>query len=257
MKFTFVKRAVFAISKFFCKNSTKILAGLAVSGVIGTGYSSVKAYKKASDELSYKPAQDGMDAFRRCWKYYIPPVLIGTSTIACIIGNTYIGARKAAVLAGLLEVSNSVVDAVGEDALENLGVDSQKVRHAIAQHILDEDNDEPLDTVVPYSAIEQTYAPVFNDFSAKVLFKDPISKEVFYSTQAEVHEAMNCVNTKVIDQCYATLNDFYEFLGRESSSIGDDIGWDTDHMMRISYDPGIHNGVPCIVMNYRPNPIFV
>ena len=257
MNFTFVKKAAFGISKFFCKNSTKILAGLAVSGVVGTGYSAVKAYKACEDELSYKPPMDKMDAIRRCWKYYIPPVLIGTSTIACIIGNTYIGARKAAVLAGLLEVSNTVVDAVGDDVMEELGVDGKKVRHAIAQHILDEDDDGVVDVEIPYSTVEQAYAPIVGDFSAKVLFKDPISKEMFYSTQAEIHEAQNNVNSKIIDECFATLNDFYMFLGRESSSIGDDIGWDTDHMMRISYDPGIFNGVPCIVLNYKPNPIFV
>src|SRR5689334_17749511 len=78
------------------RNSPEILTGLGVAGVVSTAYLTARASFKANTRLWIKfscPDDHGdmqlpsnKDKVMEVWKFYIPPVLSGSATIACIIG---------------------------------------------------------------------------------------------------------------------------------------------------------------------------
>ena len=63
------------------KNAPSILSYTAVGGVALTGWLTDRAAKKSDKD----------EPFKKHWKNYIPPVIAGAGTIACIIGANWDG----------------------------------------------------------------------------------------------------------------------------------------------------------------------
>ena len=56
---------------------------------------------------------------------------------------------------------------------------------------------------------------------------------------------------------YASLNDFYDEIGLEPTSQGDDLGWNLDELMDVSFGAGLtKDDKPCIVLNYSVAPKY-
>ena len=60
------------------------------------------------------------------------------------------------------------------------------------------------------------------------LFYDEFSGRYFESTIEKVQQAEYNINRDLNMQCYALLNDFYEYLGLIPIEGGDDLGWSAD-----------------------------
>jgi len=111
-------------------NTPEIYTALGVSGVVSTAYLAGKAAVKAdrvvtSDErisVTYDRKERFKQEFKLVWKYYIPPVISGAVTIACIVATKKTGSRRttAAVTAYSLterafsEYRDKVVEQIGE-----------------------------------------------------------------------------------------------------------------------------------------------
>ena len=110
-----------------------ILSCLGVVGVIGTTISVAKAAPKASLLLQRKLEEKAepltnLEKIKIAAPIYIPSVIIGASTIACILGSNFLNKRYQASLASayaLLDSSyrdykNKVKELYGEDADEKV-----------------------------------------------------------------------------------------------------------------------------------------
>lgn len=122
------------VSKSFLKrNASTILTCIGAAGVIATSIAAVKATPKAEMLLREAEEEKGdkltlLEMVQTAGPAYIPSLLIGASTIACIFGANVLNTRQQATLMsayGLLETSykeysKKVKELYGEEADNNV-----------------------------------------------------------------------------------------------------------------------------------------
>ena len=210
---------------FLKKNSATILTVAAAAGVITTSILSAKAAIKASRVLAHKEEEKGEkltfeETISAVWTIYIPPVVAGMSTIACVFGANILNKRQQASLASAYalidnsykeykaklkelygeEAHNNVVDAIAAEKCEDVNVYAGGLTSAYTQEI--ESDAEPR------------------------LFYDEYSGRYFETTIEKVLLAEYHLNRNYILRGFARLNEFYEFLGLEPTDDGETVGWD-------------------------------
>lgn len=132
-------------------NKSTILTWLGVAGVIGTGIATAKAAPKAAKLLEEAELEKGselttIEKVKTAGPVYIPAILLGASTIGCILGANVLNQRTQASMASAYalldnsykEYRNKVDDIYGDDA------DSQ-VLEAVANDHRDELDEYPTD----------------------------------------------------------------------------------------------------------------
>ena len=62
----------------------------------------------------------------------------------------------------------------------------------------------------------------------------------------------------MLSEMYISLNEFFDELGLDHSSIGDDLGWNLDSgLIDLDFSSQIaDDGTPCIVVNYQVKPKY-
>ena len=196
---------------FVKHNSPTILTCIGAVGVVGTAVSTGKAVLKASKLLEEAKEEKGEDltlteTLQVAGPTYIPAVLTGVATIACIFGaNTLNKKKQAALLSAYTLLDRSYKDYKEKvDELYGEGSD-RNVRNELAKDKYD-DNDISVD-------------------DDKQLFYDELSERYFESTMEKVLEAEYELNHIIARDCGAFLNEFYELLGIDTVDYGDYMGW--------------------------------
>lgn len=198
------------IKKFLHKHSSTVLSVIAVGGVVATGVLAAKATPKAIAVLEKAREEKGeeltkFEVVKTAAPAYIPAVVIGVSTIACILGANVLNKRHQAALMSAYamldstykEYRNKVVELHGEEAEEQL-------RHEIATG--------KYKAVIPVSP-------------EKELFFDYFSMQYFESTEKDVLIAEGRFTRNYLESGYASLNDLYDTLGIPRVDYGYELGW--------------------------------
>lgn len=210
-------------SKLFVKrNGSTILTCAGGAGVVATAVLAVKATPKAMMLLEHAKEEKGEDltkfeVIKAAAPAYIPTVLIGVSTIACIFGaNTLNKYQQGSLMSAYAlldssykEYKSKVVDLYGEDA-------DSRVREEIAKDKYAGDGITP-----------------DND---KVLFYDEFSGRYFQSTTVNVLKAEYEVNKKLSTWGGVYLNEFYELVGLPTTDYGDHLGWSAAGMYEMYWE---------------------
>lgn len=195
---------------FISRNAPTILSCLGSAGVLATAILAVKATPKAIRlvEKAKEEKLTKLETVRVVGPVYIPAILTGMSTIACIFGANVLSKRKQASLMSayaLLENSykeyrRKVVELYGEDADDRVKQEIAKAKY---------DGTDISDT-------------------GDRLFYDSFSDRYFESTIEIVQSAEYRINLDMSRRGYATVNEFYSYLGVSAIDGGNDIGWSTD-----------------------------
>lgn len=245
-------RNIFLGSKlYFKRNGSTILTCVGGIGVIVTAVLAAKATPKAMLLLEEAKEEKGEDLTKTekvvvAAPAYIPTVLVGVSTIACIFGANVLNKHQQAVLTSayaLLDTSfkeykNKVNELYGEDI-------DQEVRNEIAK-------DKYKDTDIVVS-------------EDKHLFYDSYSGRYFESTLFKVQQAEYYLNRDLIMRDYAYLNEFYDYLGIEGVEPGWNLGWSTGNCMSMYWQQWIDfghskvtmdDGLECTVVTIFQEPIL-
>lgn len=198
------------LKMFVKKNGPTILTCIGSVGVVITSVMAIKATPKAIVFLEDARDEKGDDLtkFEKVMvagPAYIPTVIIGASTIACVFGANILNQRQQAALMSAYalldstykEYQSKVVDLYSEEADSRVKKEIAKDKHL---------GDGKL---------------VVND----VLFYDEFSGRYFESTNAKVLKAEYEINKKILDHGGVCLNDFYRALGLEPTKYGDRLGW--------------------------------
>ena len=196
---------------FFKKNASNILTAVAGAGVIATTVTAVKATPKAlylleQAEKEKEAKLTKLESVKVAAPVYIPSVLIGVSTIACIFGANYLNKRHQASLMSAYAVLQNSYKEYKAKIAEMYGEDgAQEVEEEIA-------NDHYEDMI---------------ETEGKELFYDAYSKRYFESTMEEVQAAEYRLNRDLITHDYVMINDWYEYLGLEQIKEEERLGWST------------------------------
>ena len=213
-----MRKTLFNPKLFIKRNSSTILTVVGAAGVIATGVMAGKATIKAIDLLDQAQIEKGeeltkFEKVKVAAPSYIPAVLVGTSTIACIFGANILNKRHQAGLMSAYallnqthkEYKNKVRDMVGEDG-------ELEIRQELAK-----DKYEP--------------SEVDSEDDGKELFYESYSRRYFRATNETVLRAQYEINKAMQDVGGVSLNVYFRLLGLEETEYGDYLGWSAGQIM--------------------------
>lgn len=236
----FVKRFVKSIGN----NSPALLTAFAVSGVIATGVLSTSATFKAAKILALRDENEPtLDKVKAVWPHYVPAAICAVGTIGCLIGSHTISTRRNAAILSAYTVSENAFRKYKDKVVEQLGEKKdQAVRDAVAQDAVNE-NPVSNNTVI-----------VTGD--GNVLCYESMTGRYFESDMQSIRKAQNDVNAQILNEMYASLNDFNRLLGLPATQVGDEMGWNSDHMLDLQISSILsENDRPCICIGYTYTPV--
>lgn len=231
------------------KHSPEILTGIGLAGMIATTVLAVKATPKAIQLLEVHAKEEGRDNFKFvekvkiCGKCYIPPLISGVASAACIIGASSVNLRRNAALAAAYTLSDTAMREYRDKVVETIG----EKKEQIVQDKLAEDRVKK-DPVTKQEVI-------ITDKGNTLCF-DSISGRYFKSDIDAIKKAQNEFNRRLLHEMYASLNEFYDEIGLNPTTLGDQLGWNIDDgLIDIYFSSQIaDDGTPCIVLNYENDP---
>lgn len=238
---------------FLRRNASTILTIGGAAGVVATSITAVKATPKALRLVEEAREEKGeeltkFEKVKVAGPAYIPSILLGASTIACIFGANILNQRQqAALMSAYALVENSykeykakVIELYGEEADEH-------IRHELIKEKYD--------------------AEIVSVEGEKRLFFDYYSGRYFESTLEAVQRAEYELNRSLLKREYAYLNEWYEALGIETLECGWDFGWTRsgnfdkywqDWVEVVHEKCTLDDGLECdiLVMHGEPYPDF-
>lgn len=236
---------------FLKRNGSTILTCLGGVGVITTAVTAVKATPKALAllEESAKEKQEELTVIEKieiAGPTYVPSILIGAGTLACIFGANFLSRRSQAALMSAYAL------------LEN----SYKEYKNKVKELYGEDADIHVRSEVAKDHYEETDISVSGD---KQLFYDEFSQRYFESTLEDVLRAEYTFNRMISVEYGVFLNDFYELLGIDPVDYGDYMGWMDCQLVEdtwYSWLDFIHtkvvmdDGLECTIITFSYEPTF-
>ena len=238
--------------QYLRRNSSTILTVVGAIGVGATAVAAVKDTPKALRLLESAKEEKGeeltkLETIKVAGPVYIPSIILGASTIACIVGANVLNKRQqAALMSAYALLDNSYKD-YKKKAQELYGDDADiQIKKSIA-----EDKYKEADIVV----------------DNKQLFYDDFSGRYFESAMEDVIWAEYELNRAVSIYGSACLNDFYDFLNIPTTDYGNYLGWSADSLSEMYWSSWVDfehvktvmdDGLECyiIVMRYEPVPDF-
>ena len=248
------------VQRSLSKHSPAILMGMGITGMLTTTVLAVKATPKALQLLDEKKEElevdvlTPVDTVKTTWKCYIPAVVSGTVSIACLVGSNSVNARRNAALATAYKLSETAFTEYRDSVIETIGDKKERtVRDKIAEKHVRENPVNKTEIIVTGKG--------------NTLCLDPLSGRYFYSSRDKIDHAINKlnhdINTSPFDTDGVTLNDFYDEIGIEGTAIGDNLGWNLRTGL-IEWLPGAqivkegdeHEGAPCMVIEFTNPPRY-
>lgn len=231
-------------SRYLKTNSSSILTGCAVAGLVTTAALAIKGTFDASEKIeeAVEEKQEPLtkkEVAKTVWKSYIPMVATGVATAWCIIGAQKINAEKFYAMASVASMTHARFDEYKDAVIAKFGEAKEaEVQHEIARKQIEEH---------PVSSCE-----VIN-VGGDVLCFDAWSGRYFRSTMEKIRGAVNDVNADINRGTASSLNDFYYLINLGSNDGGDFYGWDKE--LDIWFSSQIaESGEPCLVINFRTEP---
>lgn len=258
-----VKNLIKLSSNFLQKNSPYILTGLGTAGVVSTAVMSAKATAKSKDivyfyerENSYEhPNMPGQmvpyDTSRKekvklCWTQYIPCIVSGGLSIACIIGAQSVNHKRYAALAGLYALSETAFSDYKDQVRDIL---QTKQLTDLESRVADKKLEEhPLSSEYIVMT-EKGEHLCFDTFSAR-----------YFKTDIEyIRRVQNDINELILKSEYnfVDLNELYYRLNLEGIKYGEEMGWDVYNLLNFKFTSRLaDDGTPCMVLDYELIPRF-
>lgn len=237
---------------FFKRHGATILTCAGGVGVIATTVTAVKATPKAMRLIEDAEKEKGeelskWETVKVTGKTYVPTILLGAGTLACIFGANVMNKKQQAALVSAYtlidssykEYKQKLKELYGEEAHQNI-VDAIAVEKAKEVGI----TAECLCANSCLTADESCGDPV--------LFYDEWSNRYFESTIEQVITAEYHINRNFVLRGFTVLNELYEFLGLETTDYGSELGWTVeDELYWIDFNHRkvvLDDGLECYII---------
>lgn len=213
---------------FFKRNASTILTVIGGIGVVATTVSAVKATPKALEKIEKSKEEKGGELSK--WEVvktvapdYIPAALLGTTTIACILGANILSKRQQAVLISAYTLMDQSFKDYKRKLIELHG---EETHHEIIEQLAIEKAQE---TYINGNCILANCNLATEDACGEpVLFYDEYGGRYFESNIEQVINAEYHFNRNFVLRGYSVLNELYEFLGLDPTDYGEAVGWSVE-----------------------------
>lgn len=242
------------------KHSPELLTGIGVAGMVTSTVMAVRATPKAliliEEEKNRIDKENGpdhdpvkslapVDVIKVAWKPYVPALVTGTMSIACIVGASAVNYRRNAALATAYTLSETALSDYRKKVIETIGEKKeQAVQDAVAKECIEKD---------PVRSKE-----VILTGKGNTLCYDCTSGRYFRSDIDKIRKVVNELNRQMRDEMYIPLNDFYYEIGLPRIDIGDDLGWNIDsgYIEPVFSTQLSEDETPCLVIAYTVGPRY-
>jgi len=232
------------VGKTVKDNSPAILSATAVAGVVTTAILTGKGALRADvllreiegeKDLLWAPTP--RERVELTWKCYIPAVLVGSSTILCIVAANQIGSRRSAALMSAATLSETAFREYKDKVVEQIGAKKeQTVRDSIAEDRIQQSSEVVI--------IADGETPCYDMYSGRFLKCDMES----------LRKAANDINADINSNMYASLTDFYNLIGLEPTDVSDQVGWNMDNRLELEFTSVLKGGKAYLAFGYAKNP---
>lgn len=236
------------IGKTMTKYSPEILLGFGIAGMVVTTITAVRVTPKAVrivEELSKEEKPTKGEIVKATWKLYLPSLITGVLSTACLIGSNSVNVRRNAALAAAYTLSESALSEYKTKVIETIGDKKEKeIIDSIAQDKVEKN---------PVTKNEVIFTG-----KGETLCYDSICGRYFHSDRSKIERVENEINRRLLTEDYISLNDFYYELGLEETEKGDLLGWNVnDGLIRTTFSSRIaDDGTPCLVMLFSVGPKY-
>ena len=250
-----------SIKSTLVKRSPEILTGIGIVGMTTTVILAVNATPKAIKliekkreelELSEEEKLKPVDIIKVAWKPYIPAVVIGVTSISCLVGASSVNARRNAALAAAYTLSDSALREYKEKVVETIGEKKEKeIVDAVAKEKIENDPVTNKEVIITEKGDTLCYDGLFGRY--------------FKSDAMKIKKAENRVNESILVDAFnagVSLNDFYSELGLPPTKLGNTLGWKIDNLLNIDFssqiagEDSLYDGTPCLVIDYINPPTY-
>ena len=206
-----MNKLVHRASLYVRRNAPTILTCVCSIGVVATSVMAVKATPKALQLLEEAKADKGDDLTKLeivavAGPAYIPAMVTGVATIACIFGANVLNQCQQVSLASAYALIDNSYKEYKKKVEELYGKEANaQVQQEIAKDKYKENNIQQEDD--------------------ELLFYDEFSGRYFNATMERVLVAEYQVNRELHNAGRDTLNHFYELVGLDSIDGGAALGW--------------------------------
>jgi hypothetical protein len=238
--------------RYAIDNSPTLLTAFGVTGTLATAYLTGKATFKAADILRREaearvlmekqpPPPTKKQQVGMVWKCYIPPAISVVTTVGCIVAANTISMSRAAAMAAAYTLAD-----------KNFGEYKEKVKE-----IIGEKKEGEIRTALAQDAVNNT--PMINverGHGGDTLCLDKWTGRFFTSDMQTIRAAENDLNKGLYkgSERVATLGDFYQCLGLSSPKCSEDVGWNADSSLDLTFDTVLREGQPVLVMDFANTP---
>lgn len=234
-------------TQYLSKNSSSILTGCGIAGIVVTAitavYATIDASEKINDaeEVKQEPLTN-KEIAKVAWKSYIPVAVAGVSSAACFVGAQTINTRRNMALATLYSMTANNFNDYREAVVKKLGEKKEEeVRDEVSRKQIEENPVESSEVFIG---------------DGDTLCYDSWSGRYFKSSIEKIRGAVNTINHDLNSELTIPLNDFYFLLNLPTVKAGDKAGWNIDKPMKVYFSSQIaENNEPCIVINYYTEPM--
>jgi hypothetical protein len=247
-----VRSAIKIAERYVIDNSPTLLTGFGVAGTLATAFLTGKATFKAADILRKEaearvlmekqpPPPTKRQQVGMVWKCYIPPAITVVSTVGCIVAANTISMSRAAAMAAAYTLVDKNFDEYKAKVKEIVGEKKEgEIRAATAQDAV---NNMPLNNVA-------------RGHGGDTLCLDKWTGRFFTSDMQTIRAAENDLNKSLYRgiERVVTLGDFYENLGLGIPKCAEDIGWNSDSALDLTFDTVLREGQPVLVMDFANVP---
>lgn len=244
--------------RFTTEHAPTILTGIAVAGSVSTallaakgGYSAalvLAAYEADIDEDLERGNHDvelltPKEKAQITWKFYLPALITGASTVVCIVGANSISSKRQAAIVTAYSISETAFKEYKAKVVEQIGeTKEQKVRDEIAKDRIEAN--PPVDSQVIITG------------NGDVLCYETQTGRYFESDIEKIRKAQNDINYQVLHEGYASLNDFFSLIGLGSVGHGEQVGWTSEANLDVFFSTVMSDDSrPCISIGYHNLPV--
>lgn len=235
--------------KAFLKNNAPIICTTtAVTATTAAVIFSARGHLRARDIVSeYEHDNDVTLTFtedvKMTWKYYAPAAVSYVLAVASVVMLNKAYTSHISAIVSAAAVSERILKEYVSKVEEKLDPETiQEVKDEVAQKHLDEDR--PTNKEVIFLGDDDC------------LFRDGFSGRYFMSSKNHIQDCINHMNRSINHNGYASLTDFYEYVGLEPTDSSDHLGWSSDgDLMHADFGSAMTvEGKPCIEYSFRPAP---
>lgn len=235
------------------KHGPEVLTGIGISGMLTTTVLAVSETPEALRRIEKKKREERhkkltvVQTIQAAGTCYIPAIVTGAMSTACLIGASTMNGRRNAALATAYSLSETALQEYKHKVVETIG---EKKENAIRESI-DKDH------------IEQnppSQEVLLTEGNGKTLCYDALCGRYFYSDIESLRHAANKLNRQMTmtSEPYISLNEFYMEIGLSVVEIGDELGWNVDKgLIELYFSSQLaHGSVPCLVMTFQTMPEY-